>query len=91
MNKQFENEIEESLLKDRLFRFYNKYKLLLISISITMLIILLSFPTYKEYKIRKKFKILEKYSEALLLLDSKDPSRGIIYLTELLNSKNEKD
>ena len=34
MNEQFKNEIEESLLKDILFRFYNKYKLLLISISI---------------------------------------------------------
>ncbi len=90
MNKQFENEIEESLLKERLLKFYNKYKLILIGISITMLIILLSFPTYKEYKIRKNSKILEKYSEALILLDSKDPSRGIIYLNQLLNSKNEK-
>ena len=57
MNKQFENEIEESLLKERLLKFYNKYKLILIGISITMLIILLSFPTYKEYKIKK----IQKY------------------------------
>lgn len=90
MNEQFKNEIEESLLKDRIFRFYNKYKLLLISISIIILIILLSFPTYKEYKIRKNSKILEKYSEAILFLDSKDQSKGINYLTELLNSPNEK-
>ena len=90
MNDQFKNEIEESLLKDRLFRFYNKYKLLLISISIIILIILLSFPTYKEYKIRKNSKILEKYSEAILFLDSKDQSKGINYLTELLKSPNEK-
>ena len=90
MNEQFKNEIEESLLKDRLFRFYNKYKLLLISISIIILIILLSFPTYKEYKIRKNSKILEKYSEAILFLDSKDQSKGISYLTELLKSPNEK-
>ena len=90
MNEQFKNEIEESLLKDRLFRFYNKYKLLLISISIIILIILLSFPTYKEYKIRKNSKILEKYSEAILFLDSKDQSKGINYLTELLKSPNEK-
>ena len=90
MNKQFEDEIEESLLKERLFKFYNKYKLILIGISIAILIILLSFPTYKEYQIRKNSKILEKYSEALILLDSKDPSRGIIYLNQLLNSKNEK-
>ena len=55
MNDQFKNEIEESLLKDRLFGFYNKYKLLLISISMIILIILLSFLTYNEYKIRKKF------------------------------------
>ena len=90
MNEQFKNEIEESLLKDRLFGFYNKYKLLLISISIIILIILLSFPTYKEYKIRKNSKILEKYSEAILFLDSKDQSKGINYLTELLKSSNEK-
>ena len=90
MNEQFKNEIEESLLKDRLFRFYNKYKLLLISISIIILIILLSFPTYNEYKIRKNSKILEKYSEAILFLDSKDQSKGISYLTELLKTPNEK-
>ena len=90
MNEQFKNEIEESLLKDRLFGFYNKYKLLLISISIIILIILLSFPTYKEYKIRKNSKILEKYSEAILFLDSKDQSKGINYLIELLKSPNEK-
>ena len=90
MNEQFKNEIEESLLKDRLFGFYNKYKLLLISISIIILIILLSFPTYKEYKIRKNSKILEKYSEAILFLDSKDQSKGISYLTELLKTPNEK-
>ena len=59
MNEQFKNEIEESLLKDRLFRFYNKYKLLLISISIIILIILLSFQTYNEYKIRKNSKIMK--------------------------------
>ena len=90
MNDQFKNEIEESLLKDRLFGFYNKYKLLLISISMIILIILLSFPTYEEYKIRKNSKILEKYSEAILFLDSKDQSKGINYLTELLKSPNEK-
>ena len=90
MNDQFKNEIEESLLKDRLFRFYNKYKLLLISISMIILIMLLSFPTYEEYKIRKNSKILEKYSEAILFLDSKDQSKGINYLTELLKSPNEK-
>ena len=90
MNEQFKNEIEESLLKDRLFRFYNKYKLLLISISMIILIMLLSFPTYEEYKIRKNSKILEKYSEAILFLDSKDQSKGINYLTELLKSPNEK-
>ena len=50
-----------------------------------MLVILLSFQ-HKEYKIRK-FKNIRKYSEALILLDSKDPSRGIIYLNQLLNSK----
>ena len=90
MNDQFKNEIEESLLKDKLFGFYNKYKLLLISISMIILIILLSFPTYEEYKIRKNSKILEKYSEAILFLDSKDQSKGINYLTELLKSPNEK-
>ena len=90
MNDQFKNEIEESLLKDRLFGFYNKYKLLLISISMIILIILLSFPTYEEYKIRKNSKILEKYSEAILFLDSKDQSKGINYLIELLKSPNEK-
>ena len=90
MNDQFKNEIEESLLKDRLFGFYNKYKLLLISISMIIFIILLSFPTYEEYKIRKNSKILEKYSEAILFLDTKDQSKGISYLTELLKSPNEK-
>ena len=69
MNEQFKNEIEESLLKDRLFGFYNKYKLLLISISIIILIILLSFPTYKEYKIRKNSKILEKYNIGCEIID----------------------
>ena len=90
MNDQFKNEIEESLLKDKLFGFYNKYKLLLISTSMIILIILLSFPTYEEYKIRKNSKILEKYSEAILFLDSKDQSKGISYLTELLKTPNEK-
>tara|TARA_B100000886_G_scaffold73403_1_gene47173 strand:+ start:11306 stop:11893 length:588 start_codon:yes stop_codon:yes gene_type:complete len=90
MNEQFKNEIEESLLKERLYRFYNKYKLLLISISMMILIILLSFPTYEEYIIRKNSKILEKYSEAILYLDSQEHSKGINYLTELLTSSNEK-
>jgi len=40
--------------------------------------------------IRKNSKILEKYSEAILFLDSKDQSKGINYLTELLKSPNEK-
>ena len=62
----------------------------MISISIIILIILLSFPTYNEYKIRKNSKILEKYSEAILFLDSKDQSKGINYLTELLKTPNEK-
>ena len=55
-----------------------------------ILIILLSFPTYEEYIIRKNSKILEKYSEAILFLDSPEQSRGINYLTELLKSSNEK-
>ena len=45
---------------------------------------------FEEYKIRKNSKILEKYSEAILFLDSKDQSKGINYLTELLKSPNEK-
>ena len=90
MSEQFENEIQESLLKERLLRFYNNYKLLLISVSIIIFIILLSFPTYKEYKISKNSKILEKYSEALIFIDSEEQTKGIRYLNELLNSKNKK-
>ena len=88
MNEQFKNEIEESLLKDRLFRFYNKYKLLLISISI-IIFILLSFPTYNEYKIRKNSNI-RKILWSNIIFGFKDQSKGISYLTELLKTPNEK-
>ena len=88
MSNEIENEIQESLVKDKIKNFLIRNKLKIITASIICIILLLSFPIYEEFKIKKNAKILQKYSNALLYLDANKKEEGIKMLNDLIESSS---
>ena len=88
MSNEIENEIQESLVKDKIKNFLIRNKLKIITASIICIILLLSFPIYEEFKIKKNAKILQKYSNALLYLDANKKEEGIKMLNDLIKSSS---
>ncbi len=91
MSNEIENEIQESLVKDKIKYFITKNKIKIIITGIICLILILSLPIYEEFKIKKNAKILEKYSSALLYLSTNKKQEGIKILNDLMiDSSNNK-
>ena len=88
MSNEIENEIQESLVKDKIKYFITKNKIKIIITGIICLILILSLPIYEEYKIKKNAKILQKYSSALLYLRTNKKEEGIKKLNDLMISSS---
>ena len=88
MSNEIENEIQESLVKDKIKYFITKNKIKIIITGIICLILILSLPIYEEYKIKKNAKILQKYSSALLYLRTNKQEEGIKKLNDLMISSS---
>ena len=93
MSNEIENEIQESLVKDKIKHFITKNKLKIIITGIICVILILSLPIYEEFKIKKNAKILQKYSSALLYLSTNKKQEGIKILNDLMidSSNNERN
>jgi len=88
MSKDFENEIKDSILNDKIFFVYKKYKSLIISI-LSLLILIIVF--YFANEVREKNKHageFENYSKALDNLNQKNLKEAEIIFKELINSDN---
>ena len=91
MSNEIENEIQESLVKDKIKHFITKNKLKILITGIICMILILSLPIYEEFKIKKNAKILQKYSSALLYLSTNKKQEGIKILNDLMiDSSNNK-
>jgi len=92
MSSELENQIRDDLLRDKVKKFLFKYKKYLI----TLVILIITIPSFNEliktYKQKKNEKFLENYSYALKLIAiDKEENKVQIFkiLNDLLLSENE--
>lgn len=88
MTDQINLEIQEDLLRDKVKKIYNKYRLYIIFLLILLILapILLAYNNF--YLKKKNEKFLEEYSKAILLIQKKEDKDALKILNILKSNSN---
>jgi len=89
MSSELENQIKDDLFRDKVIKFFSKYKKYLISLLILLITIPSFYHAFKAYERNKSEKILENYSQAIMMLGNENLDEADKIFTKLLNEKNE--
>ena len=89
MSSELENQIKDDLFRDKINNFFLRFKKYLI----TLLILLITIPSfyngYKAYERYQNEKILENFSQAMMLLKNENLDESSKVLSKLLEETNE--
>ena len=88
MSNELENHINEEIFKDKVFKFYNNYKIVIISLSLLLIIIPIFLQIYFFYDKKDKQKLLSNYLQAEILFSGKNQNQEQIKILETLIGKN---
>ena len=89
MSNEIETQIDDELFKDKILNFYKKFKIVIISISILLIISPILFQVKNYYKNSKDADLTAKYLEAEMLLQSGNAPRSLEILNSLKSSNND--
>ena len=88
MSREFENQVNESLLNDKFLIFYKKYKVLIFCIISLLVSILIFYQFYTYYENKKKQEVFLEYIIAKNELKIGDTKKAIKMFSELSFNKN---
>ena len=88
MSNEFDNEIKEDVLLDKIFNFFNSYKIYISVVIFLLIFIPISYQVKILFDKQKNEQELEKLSNLIINFDGKKP-KDLELIKKLLISKNE--
>ena len=88
MSNEFDNEIKEDVLLDKIFNFFNSYKVYISVVIFLLIFIPISYQVKILFDKQKNEQALEKLSNLIINFDGKKP-KDLELIKKLLISKNE--
>ena len=89
MSSELENQIKDDLFKDKVNNFFSQYKKYLISLLILLITVPSFYHAYKSYERNQSEKIIENYSQAMMLLKNENLDESSKIFTKLLKVTDE--
>jgi hypothetical protein len=89
MSSELENQIKDDLFRDKVNNFFSRYKKYLITILILLITIPSFYHAYKAYERNQSEKIIESYSQAMLLLKNENLDKSSTIFAKLLEETDE--
>ena len=85
MSNELETQIEDDLIKDKVFNFFKKNKLIVFLLTFSFIVLPITIQVFFFYKGKKQEQFISKYIEAEILIDNND-IKGV----QILNNIKEK-
>ena len=89
MSSELENQIKDDLFRDKVNNFFSRYKKYLITLLILLITIPSFYHAYKAYERNQSEKIIENYSQAMMLLKNENLDKSSIIFAKLLEETDE--
>ena len=89
MSSELENQIKDDLFRDKVNNFFSRYKKYLITLIILLIAIPGFYHAYKAYERNQSEKIIENYSQAMMLLKNENLDESSKIFTKLLEETDE--
>ena len=89
MSSELENQIKDDLFRDKVNNFFSRYKKYLITLLILLITIPSFYHAYKAYERNKSEKIIENYSQAMMLLKNENLDESSTIFAKLLEEADE--
>ena len=89
MSSELENQIKDDLFRDKVNNFFSRYKKYLITLLILLITIPSFYHAYKAYERNQSEKIIENYSQAMMLLKNENLDKSSTIFTKLLEETDE--
>ena len=89
MSSELENQIKDDLFRDKVNNFFSRYKKYLITLLILLITIPSFYHAYKSYERNQSEKIIENYSQAMMLLKNENLDKSSTIFTKLLEETDE--
>ena len=89
MSSELENQIKDDLFRDKVNNFFSRYKKYLITLLILLITIPSFYHAYKAYERNQSEKIIENYSQAMMLLKNENLDESSKIFTKLLKVTDE--
>jgi len=89
MSSELENQIKDDLFRDKVNNFFSRYKKYLITLLILLITIPSFYHAYKAYERNQSEKIIENYSQAMMLLKNENLDKSRTIFAKLLEETDE--
>ena len=89
MSSELENQIKDDLFRDKVNNFFSRYKKYLITLLILLITIPSFYHAYKAYERNQSEKIIENYSQAMMLLKNENIDKPSTIFAKLLEETDE--
>ena len=89
MSSELENQIKDDLFRDKVNNFFSRYKKYLITLLILLITIPSFYHAYKAYERNQSEKIIENYSQAMMLLKNENLDKSSTIFAKLLEETDE--
>ena len=89
MSSELENQIKDDLFRDKVNNFFSRYKKYLITLLILLITIPSFYHAYKAYEHNQSEKIIENYSQAMMLLKNENLDKSSTIFAKLLEETDE--
>ena len=89
MSSELENQIKDDLFRDKVNNFFSRYKKYLITLLILLITIPSFYHAYKAYERNQSEKIIENYSQAMMLLKNENLDESSTIFAKLLEETDE--
>jgi hypothetical protein len=89
MSSELENQIKDDLFRDKVNNFFSRYKKYLITLLILLITIPSFYHAYKAYERNQSEKIIENYSQAMMLFKNENLDESSKIFTKLLEETDE--
>ena len=89
MSSELENQIKDDLYRDKVNNFFSQYRKYLITLLILLITIPSFYHAYKAYERNQSEKIIESYSQAMMLLKNENLDKSSTIFTKLLEETDE--
>ena len=89
MSSELENQIKDDLFRDKVNNFFSRYKKYLITLIILLIAIPGFYHAYKAYERNQSEKIIENYSQAMMLYKNENLDESSTIFAKLLEETDE--